>query len=99
MVLIAIDKHSRKILGYICRNNQNVAYCCSECDVEFTTAKDLEQHMVIHENHLLITTPQPRQKNTNEVREDETSLTISSGFEKEKQLKIKYQVKIILIKI
>lgn len=49
MVLIAIDKHSRKILGYLCKNDQTFAYCCSECDVEFTTAFDLEEHMIEHE--------------------------------------------------
>lgn len=49
MVLIAIDKHSRKILGYLCKNDQTVAYCCSDCDVEFTKAIELEHHMVSHE--------------------------------------------------
>ena len=83
MVLIAIDKHSRKILGYLCRNNQDVAYCCSDCDVEFSIASDLVQHMVVHEN-LQIGTPKP-------ARELDT---ISEGevVENEKHLKTKYQV-------
>lgn len=49
MVLIAIDKHSRRILGYLCKNDQTVTYCCSECDVEFSEAFSLEQHMITHE--------------------------------------------------
>lgn len=50
MVLIAIDKHSRKILGYLCKNDQTVTYCCSECDEEFFEAFYLEQHMITHEH-------------------------------------------------
>lgn len=49
MVLIAIDKYSRKILGYLCKNDETVAYCCSECDFEFASSSNLEKHMVKHE--------------------------------------------------
>lgn len=92
MVLIAIDKHCRKILGYICRNNQNVAYCCSECDVECTTAKDLEEHMVIHENPLCIDARQAEENDTDKMKEDSVLLTASSASDRERQLKIKYQI-------
>lgn len=81
MVLIAIDKHSRKILGYLCRNNQNVAYCCSNCDIEFTTVYGLEEHMVVHENL-------PNDKDDL----DNLPLNLLSNIEKETQLKMKYQV-------
>lgn len=49
MVLIAIDKYKRKILGYLCKNDQVLTYCCSECEVEFVSAQDLEDHMLKHE--------------------------------------------------
>lgn len=52
MVLIAIDKHKRKILGYLCKNDDTVTYCCSECDFEFTSSSNLEEHMVKHEKPL-----------------------------------------------
>lgn len=86
MVLIAIDKHSRKILGYLCRNNQDVAYCCSDCDVEFGNASDLEEHMVVHENLQMDTPISARELDT--ISEGDISLII----EREKHLKMKYQV-------
>lgn len=49
MGLIAIDKQNRKILGYLCKNNQTIAYCCGDCDVEFPTVCALEEHMVMHD--------------------------------------------------
>lgn len=52
MVFIAIDKYSRKILGYLCKNAETVAYCCSECDFEFASSSNLEEHMLKHENPL-----------------------------------------------
>lgn len=52
MVLIAIDKHKRKILGYLCKNDDTVTYCCSECDFEFASSSNLEEHMVKHEKPL-----------------------------------------------
>lgn len=85
MVLIAIDKHSRKILGYLCRNSQNITYCCSECDVEFTRAKELEAHMVLHE---MKSRPPPAETiDGYDIEEAKVS-----NFEKERQLQIKYQV-------
>lgn len=88
MVLIAIDKHSRKILGYLCRNDQNVAYCCSECDVEFTTAQALEEHMSIHET-LVSSTPNSDKPS---CFDDDVPLNVLSNIEREKQLQMKYQV-------
>lgn len=52
MVFIAIDKYSRKILGYLCKNDETVAYCCSECDFEFASSSNLEEHMLKHEKPL-----------------------------------------------
>lgn len=52
MVFIAIDKHSRKILGYLCKNAETVAYCCSDCDFEFASSSNLEEHMLKHEKPL-----------------------------------------------
>lgn len=49
MVLIAIDKLNRKVLGYLCRNGSILTYCCVECDVEFEAANQLEAHMLKHE--------------------------------------------------
>ncbi|XP_031623577.1 uncharacterized protein LOC116340945 [Contarinia nasturtii] len=92
MVLIAIDKYSRKILGYLCKNDQNVAYCCSDCDVEFTTAQDLENHMVMHE---MVDSIHSNEENndTDAISEADIPLNIVlSDIEREKQLKMKYQV-------
>lgn len=49
MVLIAVDKLNRKVLGYLCRNGSILTYCCVECDVEFEAANQLEEHMLKHE--------------------------------------------------
>lgn len=49
MVLIAVDKLNRKVLGYLCRNGSILTYCCVECDVEFEAANQLETHMSKHE--------------------------------------------------
>lgn len=49
MGLIAVDKLNRKVLGYLCRNNDVLAYCCSTCDIEFKRSNDLEAHMDQHE--------------------------------------------------
>lgn len=49
MVLIAVDKLNRKVLGYLCRNGSIFTYCCVECDVEFEAANQLETHMLKHE--------------------------------------------------
>lgn len=49
MGLIAVDKLNRKVLGYLCRNNDVLAYCCSTCDIEFKQSNDLEAHMDHHE--------------------------------------------------
>lgn len=59
MVLIAIDKHSRRILGYLCKNDQTITYCCSECDVEFLEAFALEAHMITHEQKSNVDETQP----------------------------------------
>lgn len=91
MVLIAIDKHSRKILGYLCKNGKDVAYCCSECDVEFTTAKDLVKHIVIHENSLDCITLEAKPNDTDGSNDIPPSLL--SDFERDKHLKMKYQVR------
>lgn len=98
MVLIAIDKHSRKILGYLCKNNQTVAYCCGDCDVEFTTAFDLEQHMVTHEQK----TPEAEIEAVSQVADVKSPDEVLSDFEMpskqlnsvehENFLKIKYEV-------
>ncbi|XP_055309948.1 zinc finger protein 652-like [Sitodiplosis mosellana] len=88
MVLIAIDRHSRKILGYLCRNyNSVLAYCCSCCDVEFTTAIDLERHMVVHES---LQTSTPTIQHT--ISEGDVPLNVLSDIEREKHLKMKYQL-------
>lgn len=92
MVLIAIDKHSRKILGYLCKNNQNVAYCCSECDVEFSVSIDLENHMVKHEQcnsdqHLHVNESNINVSNIEETNTENSNITESyteeSNIEKE----------------
>lgn len=94
MVLIAIDKHSRKILGYLCKNDQTVAYCCSECEVEFTTAFALEEHMVEHEQKSAETIRRISQIDDDKSIEPECEKyneTLSEA-ERENLLKIKYQV-------
>lgn len=88
MVLIAIDKHSRKILGYLCRNSVSILYCCGECDFEFTTAQALEEHMFFHET-LVPSTPEVEQPS---CFDDDVPLNILSNTEREKQLQVKYQV-------
>lgn len=97
MVLIAIDKHSRKILGYLCKNNQTVAYCCSECEVEFTTAIALEEHMVTHEQKSTETIQRISDVDNDdddkldEPQCEENNETLTED-ERENLLKIKYQV-------
>lgn len=49
MVFYAIDKRNRKILGYLCKNNDILAYICGECDIEYDSSRDLEMHMLEHE--------------------------------------------------
>lgn len=92
MVLIAIDKHSRKILGYLCKNNQSVAYCCSDCDVEFTSAQELEEHMVIHGISLCSRRSPAKGNDIDTISEADIPLNVLSGIDSEKQLKMKYQV-------
>lgn len=94
MGLIAIDKHHRKILGYLCKNDQTVAYCCSECDVEFTAAPALEMHMVTHDksanNHCCHNSIEDF---TDDVpSKADPPLDSLSVIEKENLLKRKYQV-------
>lgn len=84
MVLIAIDKHSRRILGYLCKNDENVAYCCSECDFEFTSALDLENHISLKSS--------PIPNDTDTASEGDIPLNILNDIEREKRLKQKYQV-------
>lgn len=96
MVLIAIDKYSRRILGYLCKNDQTVAYCCSECEVEFTSSIDLEEHMISHEQK----SPEPIQrissvvddKSSEPQHEKHNNEPELSEAERENLLKIKYQV-------
>lgn len=94
MVLIAIDKYSRKILGYLCKNDQTVAYCCSECEVEFTEAIALEVHMVTHEQKSSDTIQRISDVDDDNLDEPqcESQNEILSEAERENLLKIKYQV-------
>lgn len=50
MVFYAIDKRNRRILGYLCKNNDILAYICGECDIEYDSSRDLEMHMLEHES-------------------------------------------------
>lgn len=107
MVLIAIDKHSRKILGYLCKNDQIVAYCCSECEEEFTASVDLENHMVKHEQRNSHRTSSVGDEpdagvvgaavtdtfETDTSSEGDLPLKVLSDKEKESLLINKYQVK------
>lgn len=93
MGFIAIDKHSRKILGYLCKNEEMFLYCCGECEVEFTRAKDLEEHMKIHGNIINnISKTMKTIHHADDINENEVPPTVLSDLEKEKQLQIKYQV-------
>lgn len=107
MVLIAIDKYSRKILGYLCKNDQIVAYCCGECDVEFTGSAALEEHMVTHEKPSTDHHHEPSIANDHEENQSFFSLEDSrdgvavvqqqlSESEKENLLMQKYQVNLHL---
>lgn len=93
MGLMAVDRLNRKVIGYLCRNDTELAYCCGECDVEFDAAQELESHMVKHERRRI---PHGRFKGV----EADTTLEINSDSvvelgndeDKENRLRSKYSI-------
>lgn len=98
MGFIAIDKYSRKILGYLIRNGENITYCCGECDIECASAKDLEEHMTAHCPTKNVSKTMKTIHDVDDNIENEVPPTVLSDLEKEKQLQIKYQVQIALLR-
>lgn len=99
MVLIAIDKYSRRILGYLCKNDEALAYCCGDCEVEFTTSTELEEHMVGHDEKraeniepILQVADEKLPDDDKPLNEIEVESKQLSSVEQENLLKIKYQV-------
>lgn len=94
MVLIAVDRLNRRVVGYLCRNANALAYCCGECELEFDTAHNLELHMMIHmdkhveQSHQMQYEPHSTtlQLNQNQEMEADTTNDIKTGVGSPKNL-------------